>query len=107
MLMSLPDTTIVRRLLSTVTPTDPLDEELLPHFNAKHFYPVHPGEIFSQRYQTIAKLGFGSGSTVWLARDLDLYVSTLFDAVDLLIHVYVVGGHRQSLSLSTLKLMLC
>lgn len=37
---------------------------------ADRFYPVHLGEVFQDRYQTVAKLGFGSSSTIWLARDL-------------------------------------
>ena len=51
---------------------DSLEEELLPYFNAKDFYPIQLGKIYNERYQTIAKLGFGGGSTVWLARDLNL-----------------------------------
>jgi serine/threonine-protein kinase SRPK3 len=51
---------------------DPLEEELLPYYNAKEFYPVQHGKIYNEKYQTIAKLGFGGGSTVWLARDLNL-----------------------------------
>ena len=33
------------------------------------YHPVHLGDIY-QRYKVIHKLGFGSYSTVWLARDL-------------------------------------
>ncbi|KAH7342930.1 CMGC protein kinase [Rhexocercosporidium sp. MPI-PUGE-AT-0058] len=53
-------------------PPDPFEEELLPHYNAEHFYHIQTGKIFNDRYQTISKLGFGGGSTVWLARDLHL-----------------------------------
>jgi hypothetical protein len=49
-----------------------LEEELLSYYNANEFYPVQHGKIYNERYQTIAKLGFGGGSTVWLARDLNL-----------------------------------
>jgi len=34
------------------------------------YYPVHLGEVYRERYRVINKLGFGSYSTVWLARDL-------------------------------------
>ncbi|KAG6309254.1 hypothetical protein E4U44_007222 [Claviceps purpurea] len=34
------------------------------------YYPVTIGEIFCARYQVVGKLGFGTTSTVWLARDL-------------------------------------
>lgn len=73
--MRMPDTTLTHRLVNTIMPPDPLEEELLPYYNAEYFYHVQPGKIFNDRYQTIAKLGFGGGSTVWLARDLNLYVS--------------------------------
>ncbi|CZS88737.1 related to serine/threonine-protein kinase [Rhynchosporium agropyri] len=59
------------RRFTSVTPSDAIEEELLPHYNARHFFPVEPGKVFRERYETISKLGYGSGSTVWLARDLD------------------------------------
>ncbi|PBP27793.1 hypothetical protein BUE80_DR001220 [Diplocarpon rosae] len=66
-----------RRLLGTFVPstssTPAIEEERLPHYNVEHFYPVQPKEIFEDRYQAIAKLGFGGGSTVWLARNLDSF----------------------------------
>lgn len=50
--------------------TGPLDEELLPNDRLKYFHPTQPGQVLGGRYKTIAKLGFGSGSTVWLAENL-------------------------------------
>lgn len=47
-----------------------VEEEELPDYEADRFYPVRLGEVFHDRYQTIAKLGFGTSSTTWLARDL-------------------------------------
>ena len=29
------------------------------------------GEVFNSRYQVVAKLGFGTSSTIWLCRDLE------------------------------------
>ncbi|RTE69519.1 hypothetical protein BHE90_016103 [Fusarium euwallaceae] len=49
----------------------PIEEESMPEYNPDHFYPVHLGEIFNDRFQTVAKLGYGSSSTIWLARDLE------------------------------------
>ena len=46
-----------------------VEEEDLPHYKADWFYPVKLG-VFQDRYQIIAKLGFGSSSTSWLAWDL-------------------------------------
>ncbi|RSL74670.1 hypothetical protein CEP51_011510 [Fusarium floridanum] len=49
----------------------PIEEEGMPEYNADHFYPVRLGEVFNGRFQTVAKLGYGSSSTIWLARDLE------------------------------------
>ncbi|KAJ5239206.1 kinase-like domain-containing protein [Penicillium chermesinum] len=51
-------------------PSIELDEETLPTYRAEKYYPVSQGEIFNDRYQTIAKIGYGVTSTVWLAKDL-------------------------------------
>lgn len=47
-----------------------VEEEGLPEYNHQHYYPVKLGEILHDRYQVLAKLGYGSCSTIWLARDL-------------------------------------
>ncbi|KAK4989742.1 hypothetical protein LTR66_006998 [Elasticomyces elasticus] len=47
-----------------------LEEETLPDYEPKDFYPVTIGEVFKRRYQTLGKLGYGGNSTVWLCRDL-------------------------------------
>lgn len=46
------------------------EEEKLVGYKAENFYPVRLGEVFKSRYQVVAKLGFGTSSTVWLCRDL-------------------------------------
>ncbi|KAL1587940.1 hypothetical protein WHR41_03408 [Cladosporium halotolerans] len=46
------------------------EEERLQGYKAEDYYPVHLGEVFNSRYQVVAKLGFGTASTVWLCRDL-------------------------------------
>ncbi|KAI6857506.1 protein kinase [Hortaea werneckii] len=54
-------------------PTDTkFEEERLPGYKAEEYYPVHLGEVFQSRYQVLAKLGYGTASTVWLCRDLQL-----------------------------------
>ncbi|CAH0046049.1 unnamed protein product [Clonostachys solani] len=61
----------VSRLGSRVHEIDePIEEELLPSDRLRCFHPTHPGEILDGRFKTIAKLGFGGGSTVWLAENL-------------------------------------
>lgn len=67
-----------------ILPSDvPIEEELVPGYDPRHFYPVNPGDIFHNRYEMTAKLGCGSCSTVWLARDIQRYVSVPHDATSL------------------------
>jgi hypothetical protein len=47
-----------------------LEEQTLPRFYEKRYYPVTIGQTLHNRYQILTKLGFGANSTVWLARDL-------------------------------------
>lgn len=54
-----------------VNASEVLEEERFENFKAGQYYPVNIGDIFSSKYQTVGKLGFGATSTVWLARDLE------------------------------------
>ena len=48
-----------------------------PHrYRPGGYHPVHLGDVFCERYRVIHKLGFGTYSTVWLARDLQLTPQT-------------------------------
>ena len=47
-----------------------LEEEQLEELHDGKYYPVRIGEVFDSKYQVVGKLGFGSTSTVWLARDM-------------------------------------
>jgi hypothetical protein len=47
----------------------PIEEQTVPQYHQKHYYPVNIGEIFKDQYWVIAKLGYGAYSTVWLAWD--------------------------------------
>ena len=47
-----------------------IEEETLPNYHPDKYYPVQQGEILNDRYQILAKLGYGVTSTVWFARDL-------------------------------------
>lgn len=47
-----------------------IEEERVPNYKANKFYPVKLGEVFESRYQVVAKLGYGTASTIWLCRDL-------------------------------------
>ncbi|KAJ5362341.1 hypothetical protein N7541_003185 [Penicillium brevicompactum] len=48
----------------------PIDEETMPHYHPDHFYPVHIGDVFNDKYRVMGKLGFGASSTSWLCQDL-------------------------------------
>ena len=48
-----------------------IEEETLPDYTAEQYYPTQIGEVIKERYQVIGKLGFGSTSTAWLARDME------------------------------------
>ncbi|KAG6126536.1 hypothetical protein E4U38_006880 [Claviceps purpurea] len=37
----------------------------------KYFHPTEPGQVLNGKFKTIAKLGYGRGSTVWLAENLE------------------------------------
>jgi hypothetical protein len=53
-----------------VPPSEPLEEEHLEEFSAGAYYPVNIGDVYHSKYQVVGKLGFGSTSTVWLAKNL-------------------------------------
>ncbi|KXG48603.1 uncharacterized protein PGRI_024730 [Penicillium griseofulvum] len=48
-----------------------LEEERFEEFKKGHYYPANIGEVLGSKYQVLGKLGFGTTSTVWLARDLE------------------------------------
>ncbi|KAK2745268.1 hypothetical protein FQN57_003963 [Myotisia sp. PD_48] len=48
-----------------------VEEELSPYYDPNHFYPAKLGEVLNGRYQLATKVGHGSRSTVWLARDIN------------------------------------
>ncbi|KAJ5983865.1 hypothetical protein N7481_005964 [Penicillium waksmanii] len=47
-----------------------VEEENSPFYKTSYFYPARIGELLNGRYQIATKLGHGSRSNVWLARDL-------------------------------------
>jgi hypothetical protein len=53
-----------------VAPHQTIEEETIPDYLANRYYPVRIGEVIHDRYQIVGKLGYGTTSTVWLARDL-------------------------------------
>lgn len=53
-----------------------LDEEGNPDYDPRRFYPARIGDTI-QKYQIVSKLGWGTGSTVWLAKDTNRFVQFL------------------------------
>lgn len=53
-----------------IDPSQMVEEERLPFYNRNHYYPMRIGEVLKDRYQVLAKVGYGTSSTVWLCRDL-------------------------------------
>jgi hypothetical protein len=47
-----------------------IEEETLSFYDPRMFYPVQIGDVFRERYQVVAKLGWGAHSTIWLCHDL-------------------------------------
>ncbi|BCS28512.1 putative serine/threonine-protein kinase [Aspergillus puulaauensis] len=50
-----------------------VDEEVCPGYDSRVFYPARAGEVLAHRYQLLSKIGWGSQSTVWLARDVSRF----------------------------------
>lgn len=50
---------------------DVVEEEQFDEFRAGQYYPVNIGDVYASKYQIMGKLGFGTTSTVWLARNLE------------------------------------
>ncbi|QKX62240.1 uncharacterized protein TRUGW13939_09399 [Talaromyces rugulosus] len=74
----------------TINADQLVEEEELPDYQADRFYPVRLGEVFQNRYQILAKLGYGSSSTTWLARDLGAH---RYVALKVYVHTSLV--HRE------------
>ncbi|KAJ5978574.1 hypothetical protein N7501_001916 [Penicillium viridicatum] len=54
-----------------IKPSQVLEEERFEELKKGNYYPVNIGDILASKYQVIGKLGFGTTSTVWLARELE------------------------------------
>jgi serine/threonine-protein kinase SRPK3 len=51
-----------------------VEEERTPYYDPARFFPARLGNVLKGRYQLATKLGYGSSSTIWLARDLNQFV---------------------------------
>lgn len=57
--------------MSTDRPRYKLIEEVerLDHYEKGGYHPIKIGDCLNERYKIVHKLGYGSYSTIWLARD--------------------------------------
>ena len=46
-----------------------IEEEAYDAITKGRYYPVRIGDVIENKYQIVGKLGYGLGSTVWLAND--------------------------------------
>ncbi|KAJ5580196.1 U4/U6 small nuclear ribonucleoprotein PRP4 [Penicillium hispanicum] len=94
-------------------PSLEIEEETLPTYLPEKYYPVRQGEVLNERYQVLAKLGYGVTSTIYVTgqdrnRELDVhehlnsvksnhpgkrFIRKLFD------HFHVIGPHRRHICL--------
>ncbi|KAF4505746.1 hypothetical protein G6O67_007663 [Ophiocordyceps sinensis] len=54
----------------TIDPSQRVEEERLRLYGSQDYYPMRIGQVVQGRYQVVAKLGYGTSSTVWLSRHL-------------------------------------
>jgi serine/threonine-protein kinase SRPK3 len=54
----------------TLPASEKFEEEGFDDFSTGRYCPIRISQVLDTRYQIVGKLGFGLGSTVWLARDL-------------------------------------
>ncbi|MCJ1402269.1 hypothetical protein MMC11_005489 [Xylographa trunciseda] len=74
-------------------------EERLPFYNHDDHYPMRIGAVIKDRYQVVAKLGYGTSSTVWLCHDLrerlywalKVHVNTLKHNQELEVYRHLAG----------------
>ena len=66
-----------------------VDEETNPDYHSATFYPAKPGKVLAQKFQLLVKIGWGSQSTVWLARDISRYLPAFIN-----VHPFMLTSER-------------
>jgi serine/threonine protein kinase len=65
-----------------------VDEERVPWYEENRFYPTKPGDVLADRFQILAKIGYGGSSTTWLARDIrKMYVAFTILTLDSVLNI--------------------
>ena len=52
--------------------SETVEEEHWPWYTPQSFYPVCTGDVLHSKYQVLYKHGYGTTSTIWICRDLQL-----------------------------------
>lgn len=47
-----------------IDPSDKVEEERLPFYKPENYYPTRIGQVIQGHYQIVAKLGYGTSSTM-------------------------------------------
>ncbi|VUC31591.1 unnamed protein product [Clonostachys rosea] len=82
-----------------IDPAEKVEEERLPFYERQNYYPMRIGQVVEERFQVVAKLGYGTTSTVWLSRNLitrdywvlKVYVNSLQHIQELQIYQHLQG----------------
>ncbi|CAG9936227.1 unnamed protein product [Clonostachys rosea f. rosea IK726] len=82
-----------------IDPDVKVEEERLPFYQRQNYYPMRIGQIVQDQFQVVAKLGFGTTSTVWLSRDLitqeywvlKVYINSLQNIQELKVYQHLEG----------------
>ncbi|KAL8720126.1 MAG: hypothetical protein Q9225_002971 [Loekoesia sp. 1 TL-2023] len=72
-LMGEPESQLVRfenSNFKTLSSDQKIEEEVHDAVTKRRYYPVRIGDVLRNKYQVVGKLGYGLGSTVWLAKEL-------------------------------------
>jgi serine/threonine-protein kinase SRPK3 len=85
------------RGFEVIGPGQQVEEERLPCYRREDYYPMCIGDVIQDRYQVVAKLGYGTASTVWLARDLHhstywalkVHINTVTRSQELLVYQHL------------------
>ncbi|KAK6211636.1 protein kinase [Colletotrichum tabaci] len=97
--MALPPRAFPSSGFKLIDPSERVEEERLPFYNPKDYYPMRIGMVLEDRYQIVAKLGYGTTSTVWLCHDLiarkywalKVHVNTLTQNQELQVYRHLAG----------------
>merc|ERR1719389_577012 len=95
------------------------DDEGADGYRKGGYHVVNIGEIYNQRYQVIAKLGWGHFSTVWLCQDLHAsslvamkvqksaqhYTEAAYDEIELLAQAAKKGGQHDCSKFASIGLL--